>query len=83
MQIRGAASPGIFNFQPSTVSPIRPNQIAAASGISDSEGVDEVAARLPDPQFDQTFDEATKITTALIAALNSGEQVGMVLQEIV
>ena len=83
MQIRGAASPGIFNFQPSNLSSIQSNQAAAAARISVPENVDEVASRLPDPKHDQTFDEARRITTALIAALNSGERVGMVLQEIV
>ena len=83
MQIRGPVSPGIFNFQSSNVVPVQISQAAAGSRISDSEDVDEVVSRLPDPKYDQTFDEATRITTALVAALNSGERVGMVLQEIV
>ena len=83
MQIRGPLSPGIFNFQSSAVSSAQFSKAAAAARISDPEAAESIVSRLPDPKHDQTFDEATRITTALIAALNSGERVGMVLQEIV
>ena len=83
MQIRGPASPGIFNFQPATLRPMQFAPADAPPPVSDSASPEEVVSRLPDPKYDQTFDEATRITTALIAALNSGERVGMVLQEIV
>ena len=84
MQVAATGSPNIFNFQ--SAGSVRAHPASEAPGSTERVGDDSsegVVFRLPEPKFDQTVEEATRITTALIAALNSGERVGQLLQEIV